>query len=256
MLKPRLIPCLDVRDGRVVKGVKFSGLRDVGDPAERAAAYARQGADELTLLDVSATPEGRANGLEVVRAVRAVLDLPLLVGGGVRTIADAERLLEAGADKVAVNSAAVERPELIGELSDRFGAQCTVLALDAARLRGSGYEVVTHSGTRRSGLDALDWARSAVALGAGEILATSFDRDGTGLGYDLDLLGSLAGAVQVPIIASGGANSPEDLRDALQSGASAVLVASLLHDERTTCSKLKRELAELGVPLRSAEVTA
>ncbi len=256
MLKPRLIPCLDVRDGRVVKGVKFSGLRDVGDPAERAAAYAAQGADELTLLDVSATPEGRANGIQVVRAVRAVLDLPLTVGGGVRSISDAERLLEAGADKVAVNSAAVERPELLGELKARFGAQCTILALDAARATSGGYEVVTHSGSRRTGRDALEWVQSAVALGAGEILATSFDRDGTGLGYDLELLGSLAASVQVPIVASGGANSPEDLRDALQAGASAVLVASLLHDGRTTCSQLKQELAELGVPMRAAEVTA
>lgn len=257
MLKPRLIPCLDVRDGRVVKGVKFAGLRDVGDPAQLARAYAKGGADELTLLDISATPAGRANGVDVVRAVRAVLDIPLTVGGGVRELADAERLLAAGADKVAVNSAAVGRPELLGELAGQFGAQCTVLALDAARRSGgAGFEVVTHSGSERTGIDALAWAREAVERGAGEILATSFDRDGTGSGYDLELLRELDSAVGVPVIASGGASSAEDLRDALSAGASAVLVASLLHDGVTTCQKIKRDLLELGVALRGAEVPA
>jgi len=254
MLRPRVIPCLDVRDGRVVKGVRFAGLRDAGDPVERATEYVAQGADELVLLDVSATPEGRGNALETVRAVRAVLPIPLTVGGGVRAVADAERLLDAGADKVGINSAAVERPALLSELAERFGMQCVVLALDAARTANSqdpAWEVVIHSGATRTGLDALQWSCEATSLGAGEILLTSFDRDGTRAGYDLELLGAISGAVNVPVIASGGADSAAHMAAALGAGASAVLAASILHDGETTVTDLKRELALAGVEVRT-----
>ena len=249
MLLPRVIPSLDVKDGRVVKGVKFQGLRDAGDPVELAAAYADQGADELVILDVSATPEGRGNALDVVRAVREVLPLPLTVGGGVRVLADAEALLEAGADKVATNTAAVARPELLDELAERFGCQCTVLALDAAS-NGTGWEVVVRSGRDRTGRDAIGWAQEAVARGAGEILLTSWDRDGTGAGYDLDLLAAMRDAVPVPIIASGGADGPAHMTEALLAGADAVLAATIFHDGHTTVADLKAELAELGVEVR------
>jgi len=252
MLLPRIVPCLDVRAGRVVKGVRFAGLRDAGDPVERAAAYAAQGADELALLDVSATPEGRAHALEVVRAVRAVLAIPLAAGGGVRAPEDAQALLAAGADKVALNSAAVERPALVAELAGRFGSQCTVLALDAARRPGhpARWEVVTHGGARRTGVDALAWARRAAELGAGEILLTSLDRDGTHAGYDRELVAAVCGAVGVPVVASGGASGPADLVAGLDAGASAVLVASILHDGETTVADLKRSLSRAGVEVR------
>lgn len=249
MLLPRIVPCLDVKDGRVVKGVRFQGLRDAGDPVERAAAYEEQGADELVMLDVSATPEGRGNAVETVRAVRAVLSIPLTVGGGLRAVADAERLLDAGADKVGVNSAAVARPELLTELAERFGAQCTVLALDAAET-GGAWEVVVHSGRDRTGLDAVEWAREAVRRGAGEILLTSWDRDGTRSGYDLALLRAVSAAVSVPVIASGGADSAAHLAEGLRAGASAVLAASILHDGDTTVRDLKRALAAAGLETR------
>lgn len=249
MLLPRIIPCLDVKNGRVVKGVQFQGLRDAGDPVELAAAYADQGADELVVLDVSATPEGRGHALEVVRAVRGVLPLPLTVGGGVRAVSDAEALLEAGADKVAVNTAAVTRPGLLDELAARFGCQCTVLALDAAR-HSDGWEVVVRSGRDRTGRDAVSWAAEAVDRGAGEILLTSWDRDGTGSGYDLELLAAMRGAVNVPIIASGGADGPGHMAEALATGADAVLAATIFHDGHTTVGVLKNELAELGVEVR------
>lgn len=249
MLLPRVIPCLDVKDGRVVKGIRFQGLRDAGDPVELAAAYAEQGADELVVLDVSATPEGRGHALEVVSAVRAVLPLPLTVGGGVRELADAEALLAAGADKVAVNTAAVARPGLLDDLARRFGRQCTILALDAAR-SGDGWEVVVRSGRDRTGRDALAWAAEAVDRGAGEILLTSWDRDGTGAGYDLELLAAMRRAVPVPIIASGGASGPAHMADALAAGADAVLAATIFHDGHTTVAVLKAELAALGVEVR------
>ncbi len=249
MLLPRVIPCLDVKDGRVVKGIQFQGLRDAGDPVELAAAYADQGADELVILDVSATPEGRGHALEVVRAVRAVLPLPLTVGGGVREVADAEALLQAGADKVATNTAAVARPNLLDELAGRFGCQCTVLALDAAS-NGNGWEVVVRSGRDRTGMDAIEWAEEAVARGAGEILLTSWDRDGTGEGYDLELLATMRAAVRVPIIASGGADGPKHMAEALAAGADAVLAATIFHDGHTTVANLKAQLAELGVEVR------
>ncbi len=250
MLTARIIPCLDTKDGRVVKGIRFAGLRDAGDPVERAAAYEAQGADELVLLDVSATPEGRGNALSTVRAVRRVLAIPMTVGGGVRTADDAGALLEAGADKVSVNTAAVERPALIREIATRFGAQCAVLALDAARAPGGGWETVVRSGKERTGKDALAWAREAVDEGAGEILLTSFDRDGTRSGYDLELVGAVARAVRVPVIASGGADTPQHLLEALRAGADAVLAASIFHDGDLTVADVKRVLAAGGAEVR------
>ncbi|MBI1849964.1 MAG: imidazole glycerol phosphate synthase subunit HisF [Planctomycetes bacterium] len=250
MLKRRIIPCLDVRDGRVVKGVRFAGLRDVGDPAERAAAYEAQGADEIVVLDVSATPEGRGTQLEVVRRVRERLAIPLTVGGGVRSLDDASALLDAGADKVSVNTAAVERPELLEEIATRLGSQCAILALDAATSREGQWEVVVRSGSERTGRDAIEWAREAARRGAGEILLTSFDRDGTRSGYDLALVRAVSAAVRVPVIASGGAASPEHLLDALEAGADAVLAASIFHDGEWTVESVKRFLHERGARVR------
>lgn len=253
MLRPRIIPCLDVRDGRVVKGIKFQGIRDAGDPVQCARNYVAQGADELVILDISATLEGRENALDTVRAVRSILPIPLTVGGGVRSIESAVNLMNAGADKVAVNSAAVDRPELIAELNQQLGAQAVVLAIDATRRVDSNtmrWEVVTHGGKDRRGICVVEWAELAVALGAGEILLTSFDRDGTGEGYDLDLLRAVSEAVQVPVIASGGARNAGHFQAALQAGASAVLAASILHDGDTTVDQLKRELSANGVEVR------
>lgn len=239
-LLPRLIPCLDVKDGRIVKGIRFQGLRDAGDPVSRSLLYAEQGADELVLLDVSATPEGRGHGLDVVKKVREGLNIPLTVGGGVRSVEDAGRLLDAGADKVGVNTAAVARPAILKELADQFGRQCVVLALDAARREdGEGWEVVVRSGKDRTGKDALDWAAEAEALGAGEILLTSWDRDGTGSGYDLELISGIRKRVSVPIIASGGAATPAHLSEALHAGADAVLAATIFHDGQMSCAEVK-----------------
>ncbi|WP_159716586.1 imidazole glycerol phosphate synthase subunit HisF [Geminicoccus flavidas] len=249
MLTKRIIPCLDVADGRVVKGVRFQGLRDAGDPAERAALYEAQGADEIVILDVAATPEGRGHQHETVRRVRAVLSIPLTIGGGVRNAEDAAALLEAGADKVSVNTAAVERPELIREISERFGAQCCVLAIDAKR-DGDRFEVLVKGGRQGTGKDVLAWAREAQELGAGEILLTSWDRDGTRSGYDLELTGAVAGAVHVPVIASGGANSAEHIAEAFEAGADAVLAASIFHDGDTTVGDVKTYLAGKGVVVR------
>ncbi|MGM0574588.1 MAG: imidazole glycerol phosphate synthase subunit HisF [Myxococcota bacterium] len=251
MLTVRVIPCLDFRDGRVVKGIRFQGLEDAGDPAERAAAYEAQGADELVMLDVSATPEGRAHAVDTIREVRAALRIPLTVGGGVRTVDDAARLLGAGADKVSVNTAAVRNPAFLAELAERFGSQCTVVAIDAAaREDGSGWEVVVHSGKERTGMDAVQWAKEAVERGAGEILLTSWDRDGTKSGYETDLLRAVSEAVGVPIIASGGAAHAEHLVDALKAGAHAVLAASIFHYGETTVGEVKDELAEAGLEVR------
>jgi imidazoleglycerol phosphate synthase cyclase subunit len=249
MLATRVIPCLDIDDGRVVKGVRFQGLRDAGDPVECARLYQEQGADEVVLLDVSATPRGRSHNLAVVAAVRQELSIPLTVGGGVRGVEDAGRLLENGADKVGVNTAAVTRPELISELSRRFGAQCTVLAVDAASI-GGAWEVVVRSGTERTGLDVVEWCRKSVSQGAGEILLTSWDRDGTGAGYDIGLIQSVAAAIDVPVVASGGARSNEHLVAAVGAGASAVLVASILHDGVTTVTERKTGLAGAGIVVR------
>jgi len=262
----RIVPCLDVRDGRVVKGVRFAGLRDVGSPVELARAYEEQGADEIVFLDVSATPEGRSTAIETVRAVREVLSIPMTVGGGVRTADDARALLEAGADKVSVNTAAVERPELVGEIAERFGAQCAVVAIDAARFEsantdaGAGarttrraegtYEIVTRSGKHRTGIEAVGWARRVAELGAGEILLTSFDRDGTRSGYDLELLAAISEAVRVPIVASGGVDGAEHLLEGARAGADALLAASIFHDGRATVRDVKRYLAEHDVRIR------
>lgn len=254
MLTVRIIPCLDVRDGRVVKGVRFQGLRDAGDPATQAAAYEQQGADEIVVLDVSATPEGRATQADTVRRVRAQLSIPLTVGGGVRNAENAGTLLEAGADKVGVNTAAVEQPAVLTQIATRFGAQCTVLAIDAAYRDpndpAAGWEVVVLSGKRRTGRDAVAWAREAVERGAGEILLTSWDRDGTRAGYDDALIAAIAGAVNVPVIASGGADTPAHLLSALRAGADAVLAASIFHYGDTTPAQLKRELAAQGIRVR------
>jgi imidazoleglycerol phosphate synthase cyclase subunit len=248
-LASRVIPCLDIQDGRVVKGVKFQGLRDAGDPVECARLYETQGADEIVLLDVSATPEGRGHALETVRAVRSALSIPLSVGGGVRSPDDAGRLLEAGADKVGINTAAVSRPALVGEIAERFGTQCTVLAVDAAA-NGDGWEVVVESGRKRTGLDVVEWCRKAVATGAGEILLTSWDRDGTRSGYDLDLIAAVSSAVNVPVIASGGADRPQHLVEAIEAGASAALIASILHDGDTTVGALKLAMTQAGIVVR------
>ncbi|MFG0260599.1 MAG: imidazole glycerol phosphate synthase subunit HisF [Phycisphaerales bacterium JB041] len=251
MLTRRLIPCLDVRNGRVVKGVRFSGLRDAGDPVEQATRYEQAGADELVMLDVSATPDGRATALDTVRALRAALSIPLTVGGGVRRIDDALALLRAGADKVGINTAAVEIPETIRELSAQVGAQCVVLAIDAAwAAEREGWAVVTRSGTERTPLDAVEWARRGEALGAGEILLTSWDRDGTHSGYDLDLLRAVCSAVRVPVIASGGASSAAHMAEAIEAGADAVLAASIFHDQTTTVHEVKEQLAARGVEVR------
>lgn len=249
MLAVRVIPCLDVRDGRVVKGVQFQGLRDSGDAVELGTEYERQGADELVVLDVAATPAGRAHGREVIRSLRAAIGLPMTVGGGVRTVEDARALLDSGADKVAVNTAAVDNPDLIRALRDEFGAQCTILALDAAR-EGDSWCVVTKSGSVRQPIDAVEWAARAVELGAGEILLTSFDRDGTGSGYDLELIASIRRRVRVPIIASGGAAEPVHLAEAVKAGADAVLAASIFHESRYTVSDVKASLANTGVEVR------
>jgi cyclase len=249
MLTARIIPCLDVSHGRVVKGIRFQDLRDAGDPAERAALYEEQGADEVVILDVSATPEGRGNQVETVQRVRTRLGVPLTVGGGIRTIDDARALLEAGADKVSINTAAVHRPELLAEIAGRFGRQCTVLAIDAAR-RGDRFEVLIKGGREGTGIDAIEWAHQGTSHGAGEILLTSWDRDGTRGGYDLELTRAVAAAVRVPVIASGGAATPEHLKDAFDAGADAVLAASIFHDDDMTVAEVKRALAAQGVNVR------
>ena len=252
-LPVRIVPCLDVRAGRVVKGVKFQGLRDQGDPAVLAHAYEEQGADEVVVLDVTATPEGRGTRLDTVRAVRARLSVPLTVGGGIGEVEDAAALLKAGADKVAVNTAAVRRPELLSELAARFGSQCVVISVDAAAgVRSSGYEVVVRSGTERVGMDAVVWTCRAAELGAGEVLLTSFDRDGTRSGYELDLIRAVRSSVRIPIVASGGADTPEHMADAVRAGADAVLAASIFHQRNWTVQELKAALSGLGVAVRPA----
>lgn len=245
----RVIPCLDVRDGRVVKGVRFASLRDAGDPAQRAALYEAQCADEVVMLDVSATLEGRPALLDTVRAVRRDLSIPLTVGGGVRTIDDAQALLNAGADKVSVNSAGVRDPSLLARLSDRFGAQCVVLAIDAVATADS-WRVATRSGSTLEALDAAEWAAQGESLGAGEILLTSFDRDGTRSGYDLALLRAVCARVGIPVIASGGASSAEHIVEAFDAGADAALAASIFHDDDTSIREVKRLLAARGIEVR------
>ncbi|MFL5953370.1 MAG: imidazole glycerol phosphate synthase subunit HisF [Gaiellaceae bacterium] len=241
---PRLIPCLDVAGGRVVKGVRFKGLRDVGDPIELGAAYSDAGADELVFLDIAATLDERPTLVEMVRRVAERLAIPFTVGGGVRAAADAEQLLEAGADKVAVNSAALARPELIAELAERLGSQAVVVAIDA-----EGGEVRSHAGTRVANRRAADWAREAEERGAGEILLTSIDADGTRAGYDLELTAAVADAVRLPVIASGGAGNARHVADAL-GVAQAALLASILHEDPQRLATLRAEVRELGVNVR------
>lgn len=248
-LARRVIPCLDVSAGRVVKGVRFQDLRDQGDPAEAALRYAEQGADEIVFLDITAAPEERDTDVEWVRRTAEQVFIPLTVGGGVRSEADARRLLRSGADKVGINSAAVERPELIGELARRFGSQCVVLSVDAKRREG-GWEVVTRGGRHPTGIDALAWIRAGVERGAGEILLTSIDRDGTQGGYDLALVREASEAVPVPVIASGGAGEAEHLAQALAAGAAAVLAASIFHEGTYTVGDVKRVIAKAGFPVR------
>jgi len=248
-LARRVIPCLDVSGGRVVKGVRFENLRDHGDPAESALRYAGQGADEIVFLDIGAAPEERDTDVDWVRRTAERVFIPLTVGGGVRSEADARRLLRSGADKVGVNSAVVERPELIGELARRFGSQCVVLSVDARRQEGR-WEVVTRGGRQATGLDALAWIREGVERGAGEILLTSIDRDGTQGGYDLALIEEVSGSVPVPVIASGGAGGPEHLVRALAAGAAAVLAASIFHQGTYTVGEVKRAIAAAGFPVR------
>jgi cyclase len=250
MLCKRLIPCLDVKDGRVVKGVRFLDLRDAGDPVAAALAYDAQGADELMFLDITASHEGRAIMLDVVRRTAEGIYMPLTVGGGIRSLEDIRTLLRAGADKVSLNTAALQRPALVTEAARAFGSQCIVTAIDA-KCVNSHWEVFTHGGRRPTGRDAVAWAREVAALGAGEILLTSMDRDGTGDGYDLGLTRAVADAVSVPVIASGGAGELAHLRDAVVDGhADAVLVASLFHFGQHTVAEAKRYLDERGVPVR------
>ncbi|MEM7260438.1 MAG: imidazole glycerol phosphate synthase cyclase subunit [Planctomycetota bacterium] len=249
MMMARVIPCLDVRDGRVVKGVRFQGLRDCGDPVSLAQRYESDGADELALLDIGATPADGAHGVATLRAVRAELSIPLLAGGGVRSVGDATRLLESGADKVAVNTAAVDEPALLTRLADRFGRQCTVIAIDAVRA-DDGWRLVTSSGAHRVDVNAVVWAQEATERGAGEILLTSWDRDGTGNGYDLPLLRAVRSAVDVPVIASGGGRESEHMAAAIRAGADAVLAATIFHDQLTTPRFLKSELGRTGLEVR------
>ncbi len=252
-LAVRVIPCLDVHDGRVVKGVNFTRLRDAGDPVELAAAYDAEGADELTFLDISASSEGRQTTVEVVRRTAGSVFIPLTVGGGIASVGDVDRMLRAGADKVAVNTAAITRPALIEEISHRFGNQVLVLSVDARREAGrpSGFGVTTHGGRRSAGLDAVDWARRGVDLGVGEILLNSMDADGTTGGFDLEMIGAVRSAVDVPLIASGGAGRAEDFPPAVAAGADAVLAATVFHFGTLRVADVKKALNESGYPVRN-----
>ena len=256
MLAKRIIPCLDVTGGRVVKGVNFVELRDAGDPVEIAARYNEQGADELTFLDITATSDGRDLILHIIEAVASQVFIPLTVGGGVRTVADVRRLLNAGADKVSFNSAAVADPQVIRDASDKYGAQCIVVAIDAKRRRRRldarpGWDVYTHGGRKNTGLDAVAWATKMAELGAGEILLTSMDRDGTKIGFDLELTRAVSDAVPVPVIASGGVGALQHLSDGIRlGGADAVLAASIFHYGEFTVAQAKALMAHDGIPVR------
>jgi imidazole glycerol-phosphate synthase subunit HisF len=251
MLAKRIIPCLDVKDGRVVKGVQFINLRDAGDPVEQARIYDRMGADELVFLDITASPEGHNTTAEMVRRVADEVFLPLTVGGGIRTVDDMRALLLAGADKVSVNTAAVRQPEILTAGAERFGSQCVVLAIDARRRPEGGWEVYTHGGRTPTGIDAVEWAQRGVSSGAGEILLTSMDADGSLQGYDISLTRAIAEAVHVPVIASGGAGKLEHFAQALTEGkADAALAASLFHDKALTVGQVKRYLLARGLPIR------
>lgn len=253
----RIIPCLDVDNGRVVKGVNFQNLRDAGDPVELAARYDAEGADELTFLDVSASKAGRGTMLDVVRRTAEQVFIPLTVGGGVRSVEDVDQLLRAGADKVSVNTSAIARPELLRELSERFGAQCIVLSVDARRATGpdadtmpSGFEVTTHGGSRSAGIDAIEWARTGEELGVGEILLNSMDGDGTKEGFDLELIRKVREAVHLPIIASGGAGAVEHFSPAVAAGADAALAATIFHFGEVAITDCKHAIADAGYEVR------
>jgi cyclase len=255
-LAVRVIPCLDVDAGRVVKGVRFANLRDAGDPVELAAAYDAQGADELTFLDVTASSGERETMMDVVRRTAEQVFIPLTVGGGIRTVADVDRLLRAGADKVSVNTAAIARPELLRELSERFGSQCIVLSVDARTVpegdapTPSGWEVTTHGGKRGTGIDAIEWARRGAELGVGEILLNSMDADGTKVGFDLRMIAATRAAVHVPVIASGGAGAAEHFAPAVNAGADAVLAASVFHFGELTIPQVKAAMRSEGIVVR------
>ena len=252
MLAKRIIPCLDVQDGRVVKGVNFVNLRDAGDPVENARLYDTEGADELVFLDISATPEGQATTIEMVRRVAVEVFMPFTVGGGVRRVEDVRALLLAGADKVSINTAAVQNPPLLTAAAQRFGSQCIVVAIDARRAASNRWDVYTRGGRTPAGLDALEWAVRAVELGAGEVLLTSMDADGTLAGYDLALTRAVAEAVPVPVIASGGAGHPEHFAQVLTEGrADAALAASLFHDRVLSIGQVRAYLAERDIPVRN-----
>ena len=247
----RVIPCLDVDAGRVVKGINFRGLRDAGDPVELAAAYDADGADELVFLDITASSQGRETLLEIVARTAEQVFIPLTVGGGVRSVDDVDRLLRAGADKVSLNTAAIARPELLTEVAARFGSQCVVVSVDARRAAGpDSFELTTHGGRRGAGLDAVQWAARAVKLGAGEILLNSMDADGTQAGFDLPLIRAIRQVVDVPVIASGGAGQLADFAPAVQAGADAVLAASLFHFGKLAISEVKESLRAAGYPVR------
>jgi cyclase len=254
LLAKRIIPCFDVKEGRIVKGVRFVDLRDAGDPVEVAEVYDRDGADELTFLDITASHEKRPILIDVVRRVAERVFMPLTVGGGIIEIDDIRALLNAGADKVSINTAAVSNLDFVGRAADRLGSQCIVVAIDAKRVGGGRWEVFTHGGRRPTGLDAVGWAQQVVARGAGEILLTSMDRDGTADGYDIELTRAVAEAVTVPVIASGGAGEPRHLYEVLTAGkADAALAASIFHYGQYTIPQTKGYLAERGVPVRIAE---
>ena len=252
-LSVRIIPCLDVTDGRVVKGINFTNLVDAGDPVEMAALYNAEGADELTFLDISASVAGRETTLDVVRRTAEQVFIPLTVGGGIRSVEDVDRLLRAGADKVSINTSAIARPELIAEIADRFGSQVLVLSVDARRARtDSGFEVTTHGGRQSAGLDALAWVERACALGVGEILLNSMDADGTRAGYDIGMITAVRAISKVPLIASGGAGSREDFAAALDAGADALLAASIFHFGVHRIRDVKSFLDSSGYPVRKA----
>ncbi|HSV40946.1 MAG TPA: imidazole glycerol phosphate synthase subunit HisF [Nocardioidaceae bacterium] len=251
-LAVRVIPCLDVDAGRVVKGINFKELRDAGDPVELAKVYDAEGADELTFLDISASHEGRSTTLEIVSRTAEQVFIPLTVGGGIGSVEDVDRMLRAGADKIAVNTAAIRRPELIREIADRFGNQVLVLSVDARRAGGtpSGYEVTTHGGRQSAGIDAVEWAERGAELGAGEILLNSMDADGTRDGFDLEMLRAVRRVVDVPVIASGGAGATEHFPPAVEAGADAVLAASVFHFGTLRVSDVKKSLGDAGFPVR------
>jgi cyclase len=253
MFTKRIIPCLDVNGGRVVKGVNFVALKDAGDPVEIAKAYDAAGADELVFLDITASSDGRDTVVDMVRAVAATVFIPFTVGGGIRTVEDFKKLLREGADKISVNSAAIDRPKLIREAADKFGSQCVVVAIDAKRREDGGWNVYKHGGRLDTGLDAVEWAKKAESLGAGEILLTSMDCDGTKAGYDIALTRAIADAVSIPVIASGGAGTLEHFYEAMtEGGADAALAASLFHYKELEISEVKDYLAKKGIPVREA----